>query len=114
MEVEYMVFVEADKEIIWVKGFIRDLGIRQEEFRLYYDNHSAIHLAKKCRLPLDDQTQSKEIPLAPRVDRRKGVCSDEDPYSGERIRHVNKGIVGREDGCMPKMGWIDKAPHTEV
>ena len=31
-EVEYMVAVEADKEVIWMKDFIRELGIRQEEF----------------------------------------------------------------------------------
>ena len=29
-----------------MKEFIRELGIRQEEFRLYCDNQSAINLAK--------------------------------------------------------------------
>ena len=40
--------VESDKEIIWMKDFIGELGIRQHEFRLYCDNQSVIHLAKNA------------------------------------------------------------------
>jgi hypothetical protein len=47
-EAEYMAAVEAGKEIIWMKDFIRELGIRQEEYRLYCDSQSAIHLAKNA------------------------------------------------------------------
>ena len=32
IEAEYMVAVEADKEVIWMKDFIGELGIRQDEF----------------------------------------------------------------------------------
>mgnify|MGYP007069663062 CR=1 FL=1 len=46
MEVEHMVAVEAHKEVIWMKDFIKELGIQQEELRLYYDSQSTIHLAK--------------------------------------------------------------------
>ena len=45
-KVEYLAATEAVKEIIWMKEFISELGIRQEEFRLYCNNQSAIHLAK--------------------------------------------------------------------
>ena len=48
MEAEYMAVVEAGKEIIWMKDFIRELGIQQEEYRLYCDSQSAIHLAKNA------------------------------------------------------------------
>ena len=47
-EAEYMVVVEARKEVIWMKDFIGELGIRQEEFRLHCDNQSAIHLVKNA------------------------------------------------------------------
>ena len=47
-EAEYMAATEADKEIVWMKEFIGELGIRQEEFRLHCDNQSAIHLAKNA------------------------------------------------------------------
>ena len=43
---EYMAAVEAGKEVLWMKDFIGELGIRQEEYRLYCDSQSAIHLAK--------------------------------------------------------------------
>ena len=38
MEAEYMAAVEAGKEVIWMKDFIEELGIRQEEFQLHYDS----------------------------------------------------------------------------
>ena len=47
-EVEYMAAVEAGKEVLWMKDFIGELGIRQEEYRLYCDSQSAIHLAKNA------------------------------------------------------------------
>ena len=31
-EAEYMAVVEAGKEVIWMKDFIRELGIREDEF----------------------------------------------------------------------------------
>ena len=33
-EAEYMADVEAGKEILWMKDFIGELGIRQEEYNL--------------------------------------------------------------------------------
>ena len=47
-EAEYMAVVEAGKEVLWMKDFIGELGIRQEEYRLYCDSQSAIHLAKNA------------------------------------------------------------------
>ena len=57
MEAEYMAAVEADKEVIWMKDFIGELGVRQEEFRLYYNSQNAIHLAKNAAY----YSQSKHI-----------------------------------------------------
>ena len=45
-EAEYMAAVEASRKIIWMKEFIGELGIQQEEFQLHSDNQSAIHHAK--------------------------------------------------------------------
>ena len=47
-EAEYMAAVEAGKEILWMKDFIGELGIRQDEYRLFCDSQSAIHLAKNA------------------------------------------------------------------
>ena len=44
----YPAAVEAGKEILWMKDFIGELGIRQEVYRLYCDSQSAIHLAKNA------------------------------------------------------------------
>ena len=45
-EAKYMAVVEANKKVIWMKDFIGELGIRQEELWLYCDGQSVIHLAK--------------------------------------------------------------------
>jgi hypothetical protein len=47
MEAEYVASIEASKEMIWLQRFIEELGKKQENNRLYCDNESAIHLAKK-------------------------------------------------------------------
>ena len=46
MEAEYMAAVEAGKEILWMKDFIGEVGIRQDEYRLFCDSQSVIHLTK--------------------------------------------------------------------
>ena len=43
-----MAATEANKGIIWMKEFIGELGIRQEEFWLHCDNQSSIHLANNA------------------------------------------------------------------
>ena len=47
-EAEYMAAVEAGKEVLWMKDFISELGIRQDEYRLYCDSQSVIHHAKNA------------------------------------------------------------------
>ena len=37
-EAEYMAAMEAGKEILWMKDFISELCIRQDEYRLYCDS----------------------------------------------------------------------------
>jgi hypothetical protein len=43
-EAEYVVAIEASKEMIWLQRFMEELGKKLENSRLYYDNESAIHL----------------------------------------------------------------------
>ena len=43
-----MATVKADKELIWMKNFLGELGMKQEKFLLHCDNQSAIHLAKNA------------------------------------------------------------------
>ena len=47
-EAEYTAVVEADKEVIYMKEFIGELGIRHEELLLHCNGQSAIHLAKNA------------------------------------------------------------------
>mgnify|MGYP002776928589 CR=1 FL=1 len=47
-EAEYMGVVEARKELIWMRSFLSDVGMKQGEFLLHCDSHSATHLAKKA------------------------------------------------------------------
>ena len=50
-EAEHMAAVEAGKEILWMKDVIGELGIRQDEYRLYCD--SQCHPpCEECGVPL--------------------------------------------------------------
>ena len=41
-----MAITEAVKEVIWLHGLLKDLGVGQKQLELYSDSQSAIHLAK--------------------------------------------------------------------
>ena len=43
---EYVTATEASKEMIWLQRFMKELGKKQENSRMYSDSQSAIHLAK--------------------------------------------------------------------
>ena len=47
MEVDYVVAIEASKDMIWLQRFMEELGKKQDNSRLYSNNQSAIHLVKK-------------------------------------------------------------------
>ena len=46
IEAEYMAAVDANKELIWMRNFLSELGMKQRDFLLHCDSLSAIHLAK--------------------------------------------------------------------
>lgn len=45
-EAEFTAVTEAIKEALWLKGFISELGIRQDKVVVHCDSQSAIHLSK--------------------------------------------------------------------
>ena len=45
---EYTATVEVGKELIWMRNFLTELGMKQKEFLLHCDSQSAIHLAKNA------------------------------------------------------------------
>jgi hypothetical protein len=54
---EYIAIIEATKELLWMKKFLKELGLQQERYLLYRDNQSAIHLSKN----LTFHSRSKHI-----------------------------------------------------
>ena len=44
-EAKYVAMTEATKELVWLHNFLEELGQNRKNI-LYYDSHSAIHLAK--------------------------------------------------------------------
>ena len=43
---EYMAIAEASKEVMWLAGLVKELGIQQGGVQLHCDSRSAIFLAK--------------------------------------------------------------------
>ena len=46
IEEEYIIVTKASKEMIWLQGFLEELGKKQENNVLYSDSQNEIHLAK--------------------------------------------------------------------
>jgi hypothetical protein len=38
IEAEYMAVAEASKEVLWLIGLVKELGIQQREVSLHYDS----------------------------------------------------------------------------
>ena len=45
-EAEFIAITEACKELLWLKKFFQELGLKQERYVLHCDRQSAIHLSK--------------------------------------------------------------------
>lgn len=45
-EPKYIAITEAVKEGLWMRGFMRDLGLTQEVMEVYCNSQSVVHLTK--------------------------------------------------------------------
>ncbi|KAM2983821.1 hypothetical protein FF2_009695 [Malus domestica] len=45
-EAEYIAATEACKELLWLKGFLQELGLKQSDYGVYCDSQSAMDLSK--------------------------------------------------------------------
>ena len=46
IEAEFIAIIEACKELLWLKKFLQELGLKQERYVLHCDSQSAIQLSK--------------------------------------------------------------------
>ena len=44
--VEYIAVTEGYKELLWLKRFLQEMGVRHDNYVVYCDNQSTIHLSK--------------------------------------------------------------------
>jgi hypothetical protein len=56
-DAEYIVAVDAFKEVLWMKNFLQELDMKQEKYTLFCDSQRAIHLAKNLSI----HSQTKHI-----------------------------------------------------
>ncbi|CAA0814958.1 cysteine-rich RLK (RECEPTOR-like protein kinase) 8 [Striga hermonthica] len=47
-EAEYIAMAEADKEMLWLKRFLQQLGMKQERYDIHCDSQSALDLSKNA------------------------------------------------------------------
>ena len=45
-EAEYIAIAEAGKEMLWLKRFLQELGIKQTDYKIHSDSQSALDLSK--------------------------------------------------------------------
>lgn len=45
-EAEYISLIEAIKEALWLRGFVKELGLSEEDVYFSCDSQGSIHLSK--------------------------------------------------------------------
>ena len=58
-EAEYIVAAEAGKEMLWLKRYLQELGIKQKEYKVHCDSQSALDLSKNSMY--DSRTKHIDI-----------------------------------------------------
>ena len=105
MEAEYMAVVEAGKEVLWMKDFIGELGIRQGEYRLYCDSQSAIHLAKNAAYhSRTKHIQCKYHRIRKRVEEREFVLTKIHTAENGSDMLTKVLIPDKLDACRKRIG----------
>jgi len=46
IETEYIAAAEAGKEMLWMKCFLQELGVSQEDYKVHCDSQTALDLSK--------------------------------------------------------------------
>jgi transposase InsO family protein len=113
-EAEYMAAVEAGKELIWMRDFLNELGVKQEEFLLHCDNQSAIHLAKNAAY----HSRTKHIQrryhwLRERVEENEFVLTK--IHTNENGSDMLTKVLSFEKivVCRQRIGLVDSPPLQE-
>ena len=55
-EAKFIAITEACKEVLWLKKFLQELGFRQDNYSLFVDSQSVIHLGKNPTFSFQIQT----------------------------------------------------------
>ena len=73
IEAEYVAATEAGKKLIWLHGFLDELGKKQEMGILHNDSQSAIFSCQKFGFSFKVEAYTDKIPLYPLPDRKSVV-----------------------------------------
>lgn len=57
METEYITIVKPNKRTLWLKRFLKEMGLKKEKHIVYYKNQNIIYLSKNPWL----HSQSKNV-----------------------------------------------------
>ncbi|CAA0828942.1 Uncharacterized mitochondrial protein AtMg00810 [Striga hermonthica] len=60
-EPEYIPMAEVGKEMLWLKRFLKQLGIKQERYDIHCDSQSALDLSKMLCITLARSTLMSDI-----------------------------------------------------
>ena len=55
-EAEYIAAVDADKEVLWMKNFLQELGMKQEKYVLFCDSQVLFILPRIQAITLEPST----------------------------------------------------------
>ncbi len=109
-EAEFIAVTEGCKELLWLKRFLRELGVDRKEYPLFYDNQSAITLTKDSTL----HVRSKHIDIRYHWIRdiiNSGEIELKDVRTNENCTDMLTKVIARRqlELCRRTAGLIDSA-----
>ena len=108
---EYMTAVEAGKELIWMRDFLSELGMKQKKILLHCDNQSVIHLAKNAIYQSHTKhTQRRYLWLRERVDENEFVLAKIHTNDNGSDMLTKTLSMEKLIACQRKTGLVDSPP----
>ena len=104
-EAEYMVIAEAAKELVWLKSFLAELGLQQDNCVLHCDNQSTVHLAKNPVFHSGTKHIQMRYHFILKLIKDGTVNLQKNPWYEESNRHVHQGGYHRQVKALHGLNW---------
>uniref|UniRef100_A0A2N9F0J4 Integrase catalytic domain-containing protein n=1 Tax=Fagus sylvatica TaxID=28930 RepID=A0A2N9F0J4_FAGSY len=106
-ETEYIVATEVGKEILWIKRFLQDLGLKQDEYVIYCDSQSELDLSTNSTKIHTDENPADMLTKVVSKEKLELCAGSAGMNSNQRVGmriSFLSGLEGEIVGCTAPCG----------